>query len=125
MSDDIAAFDGCELVIEAVPEDLTLKTDALRRIQATVAAGAAIAAVSFVCILWLVVRKYLLGSVALGWTSIIASIWCVGGLIIFCLGVVSLYTARIFDEVKHRPYAVVRRIYATADEAGRPLAERP
>lgn len=43
MSDDIAAFAGCELVIEAVPEDLTLKTDALRRIEATIAPGAAVA----------------------------------------------------------------------------------
>lgn len=88
-------------------------------------AGAAIAAVSFVCILWLVARKYLLGSVALDWTSIIASIWCVGGMIIFCLGVVSLYTARIFEEVKRRPYAVVRRVYAASDEVSCPLGECP
>ncbi len=31
---DLAAFAGCELVIEAVPEDRALKTDALRRIEA-------------------------------------------------------------------------------------------
>lgn len=31
---DLAAFAGCELVIEAVPEDRALKTDALRRMEA-------------------------------------------------------------------------------------------
>jgi 3-hydroxybutyryl-CoA dehydrogenase len=43
MSADVAAFAGCELVIEAVPEDLALKTEALRRIEATIAPGSAIA----------------------------------------------------------------------------------
>jgi 3-hydroxybutyryl-CoA dehydrogenase len=40
---DASAFAGCELVIEAVPEDLPLKIEALARIEATIAPGAAIA----------------------------------------------------------------------------------
>lgn len=43
MSADIGAFADCELVIEAVPEDLALKTDALARIEATIAPGSALA----------------------------------------------------------------------------------
>lgn len=40
---DIAAFAGCGLVIEAVPEDLELKIQALRRIEAVLTPNAAIA----------------------------------------------------------------------------------
>ncbi|MCU1416933.1 MAG: 3-hydroxybutyryl-CoA dehydrogenase [Schumannella sp.] len=40
---DVAAFAGCDLVIEAVPEDLALKTDALRRVEAVLGAGAVLA----------------------------------------------------------------------------------
>ncbi|GAA1346879.1 3-hydroxyacyl-CoA dehydrogenase family protein [Falsarthrobacter nasiphocae] len=37
---DAALFGGCELVIEAVPEDIKLKTDSLRRIEDAVGEGA-------------------------------------------------------------------------------------
>jgi 3-hydroxybutyryl-CoA dehydrogenase len=40
---DPAAFADCDLVVEAVPEDLSLKIDALQRVEAAVSAGAAIA----------------------------------------------------------------------------------
>ena len=40
---DVAGFDGCELVVEAVPEDRALKTHALRRVEDVVGAGTAVA----------------------------------------------------------------------------------
>jgi 3-hydroxybutyryl-CoA dehydrogenase len=40
---DASAFAGCGLVVEAVPEDLPLKIEALGRIEATIERGAAIA----------------------------------------------------------------------------------
>jgi len=40
---DVGAFTGCGLVVEAVPEDLTLKIEALRRIEAAIAPGSSIA----------------------------------------------------------------------------------
>ncbi len=40
---DISAFADCALVIEAVPEDAALKRDALARVEAVIAAGAALA----------------------------------------------------------------------------------
>jgi 3-hydroxybutyryl-CoA dehydrogenase len=42
-SADAGAFEGCALVIEAVPEDLPLKIEALARIEATIAPDATIA----------------------------------------------------------------------------------
>ena len=39
------------------------------------------------------------------------SIWFLGGLIIFCVGVIGMYLAKIFLEVKRRPYTIVRAEY--------------
>lgn len=43
-----------------------------------------------------------------GYTSTIASIWFVGGLLLFVLGIIGLYVGKIYDQVKGRPYSVVR-----------------
>lgn len=43
-----------------------------------------------------------------GYTSTIASIWFVGGLVLFVLGMIGLYVGKIYDQVKGRPYSVVR-----------------
>ena len=46
-----------------------------------------------------------------GWTSVMASIWVLGGLIISFTGVVGIYLSKIFSETKRRPYTIVRKIY--------------
>ncbi len=46
-----------------------------------------------------------------GWASIMVSIWFLGGLIIFCIGVIGMYLAKIFTETKQRPYTIVRAEY--------------
>lgn len=51
-----------------------------------------------------------------GYTSIIASIWFFSGLIIFFIGVVGIYVAKVFSEVKQRPYTIIRHIYRTPSE---------
>lgn len=47
-----------------------------------------------------------------GWTSVIASIWLLGGLVISFIGVIGIYLAKIFSETKQRPYTIVKKIYA-------------
>ncbi|MGE7990004.1 glycosyltransferase family 2 protein [Pseudomonas sp. NPDC089554] len=47
-----------------------------------------------------------------GWTSVMASIWLLGGLIISFIGVVGIYLSKIFAETKQRPYTIVRQVYA-------------
>ena len=43
-----------------------------------------------------------------GWASIMVSVWFLGGLIIFCVGVIGMYLAKMFTEIKQRPYTIVR-----------------
>ncbi len=52
-----------------------------------------------------------------GWTSVMASIWLLGGLVISFMGVVGIYLSKVFSEVKRRPYTIIRQIY------GRPHKE--
>ena len=59
----------------------------------------------------LIVRKLLFGTLLEGWASLIVSIWLLGGLTIFCLGVIGIYLSKIFIEVKQRPYTIVKRTY--------------
>jgi putative glycosyltransferase len=47
-----------------------------------------------------------------GWASIMVSIWFLGGLTIFCVGVIGIYIAKVFTETKDRPYTVVREEYS-------------
>jgi putative glycosyltransferase len=56
--------------------------------------------------------KSLTGSIGVpGWASIMVSVWFLGGLIIFCVGVIGMYLAKIFTEIKQRPYSIVRAEY--------------
>ncbi|MBR1471070.1 MAG: glycosyltransferase family 2 protein [Lachnospiraceae bacterium] len=47
--------------------------------------------------------SYLSGSVEHGWTSIILSIWFLGGVQLLAIGVIGEYIGKIYNEVKHRP----------------------
>lgn len=73
--------------------------------------GMAMTVFSLLFSVYLVVRRVFFGLLA-GWTSIVASIWLVGGMIIFSIGVVGIYLSKIFIEVKHRPYTIVKHVYA-------------
>lgn len=55
------------------------------------------------------------GHVLAGWISVMVSVWFLGGLSIFCIGVVGLYVSRIFIETKFRPYTIIRKTYETKD----------
>ena len=46
-----------------------------------------------------------------GWTSLIVSLWLIGGIVVLFLGVIGIYLAKMFSEVKRRPYTIVRKVY--------------
>ncbi|MBC2382893.1 glycosyltransferase family 2 protein [Pseudomonas sp. WS 5106] len=51
-----------------------------------------------------------------GFTSIMISIWFLGGTIILGVGVTGLYIAKIFQETKRRPLYIVRETYGKKNE---------
>jgi putative glycosyltransferase len=46
-----------------------------------------------------------------GYTSLMASVWLLGGMIIIFVGVVGIYLSKIYTETKRRPYTIVRSVY--------------
>ena len=68
--------------------------------------GVLIFAVSVLCLLWLLVTK-LFGHTVEGWTTLMGSVWALGGIQLLCLGILGEYIGKIYKEVKHRPRFVV------------------
>ena len=73
--------------------------------------GAAMLGLFGLAAAYLVLSQLIWGEALAGWTSLIVSVWLVGGLIIFCQGVLGIYLAKMFAEVKRRPQAIVREIH--------------
>lgn len=59
---------------------------------------------------WVMLLRIFQGA-APGWASLIISVWFLGGLVLFCLGIVGIYLAKVFVETKDRPLTVVRRVH--------------
>lgn len=84
-----------------------------RPLRFAVGLGTIMSLVSFLLAAYNVLAK-LIGIVDLsGYTSTIFSIWFVGGLILFMLGITGLYIGKIFDQVKGFPIFVVRETINT------------
>jgi putative glycosyltransferase len=73
--------------------------------------GAGISAAAGAYTAWLVLRWFLHARPPDGWTSVMASIWLLGGLVISFIGVVGIYLSKIYSETKRRPYTIVRQVY--------------
>lgn len=77
-------------------------------LRMAVGLGFGMATVSFLLALYNLIAK-LLGIISVsGYTTTVFSIWFVGGLLLFVMGVLGLYVGKIFDQVKGHPLYVVR-----------------
>ena len=56
--------------------------------------------------------SYFTGHVVPGWTSLILSIWFLGGLQLLAIGLVGQYIGKIYIEVKHRPRYNIEKVLA-------------
>jgi putative glycosyltransferase len=73
--------------------------------------GAIILVFASLYIAYLLAIYLFLGKPPEGYTSLIVSIWFLGGLLLFCQGIIGLYISVIFVETKNRPYTIVRQLY--------------
>ena len=70
--------------------------------------GCGISLLSGVAGMYLVIRRLFFGALLEGWASLIVSIWFLGGLSIFSLGIIGIYLSKVFIETKPRPYTIIR-----------------
>jgi polyisoprenyl-phosphate glycosyltransferase len=78
--------------------------------------GFSIAFVSLFFAGWLVARYFIYAIPAEGWTSVMVSIYFIGGLLFANMGIFGLYMGKIFNEVKNRPLYLVKE--TTFDRGG-------
>jgi dolichol-phosphate mannosyltransferase len=71
--------------------------------------GLSMASLSFLFGLFLLLRAWHQDAAVPGWSSLIVSLYFIGGLIIGILGILGIYLGKAFDETKKRPLYIVRR----------------
>ncbi|MBP5221590.1 MAG: glycosyltransferase family 2 protein [Lachnospiraceae bacterium] len=57
--------------------------------------------------------SYFTGHVVQGWTSLILSIWFLGGIQLLAIGLVGQYIGKIYIEVKHRPRYNIEKVLSS------------
>ena len=62
---------------------------------------------SFVMLIVIIVRKLLFGDPVEGWASTICVIIFIGGIQLFCTGIMGQYMAKTYLETKHRPHFII------------------
>ncbi len=86
---------------------LTSQSDKVLRLA--VKLGLLMAGLSIVVIIALIIN-YFTSSVSTGWTSLITTMFLIGGMIITTIGLVGIYVGNVFMQVKERPLYVVRQV---------------
>ncbi len=71
--------------------------------------GVIICLMGFVYLIYGLIRNFT-GNTVEGWTSIISSIWLIGGLQLICLGVIGEYIGKIYYETKRRPRYIIESV---------------
>ena len=87
-----------------------ITTQSNRPLLFSVKIGFIFALIALFYIDFLVIRNLFVGDLTLGWTTIIASIYLMGGVLLCAVGLVGLYVGNIFNETKNRPIYVVAEI---------------
>lgn len=71
----------------------------------------------FICLIAAVYAfvSYFSGTVEQGWTSLILSIWFIGGIQLLCIGIIGEYIGKIYKEVKKRPKYNIESLLSDKD----------
>lgn len=72
--------------------------------------GLGVFIICFVLLLYVLINRFTGGKTVDGWSSIIISIWGLGGLQLFSIGVIGEYVGKIYLETKHRPRFIIEEI---------------
>ncbi len=71
--------------------------------------GAVIFIFSIIALFWALIAR-LTGHTVSGWTSLMCSIWMIGGIQLLSLGVIGEYIGKIYGETKSRPRFIIEKV---------------
>lgn len=81
----------------------------IKPIRAIVLLGMLIFLCSIAMLVYSLVQHFL-GNTSIGWTSLIVSIWAIGGLQLLAIGVIGEYIGKIYLETKERPKYIIEEV---------------
>jgi dolichol-phosphate mannosyltransferase len=79
-----------------------------RPLQLAITIGFVMSLFSFLMAVYNIFAKFAGWNEVVGYTTTVFSIWFVGGLLLFMMGILGLYIGKIFDQVKGRPVFIVQ-----------------
>ena len=83
--------------------------------------GSACACIGFLYGIYVVIRKLVDSSIEIGWSSIIASIFFLGGLILIMLGMIGEYIGRIYISINNAPQYTIRQVVTADSSSDKPM----
>ena len=83
--------------------------------------GSACACIGFLYGIYVVIRKLVDSSIEMGWSSIIASIFFLGGLILIMLGMIGEYIGRIYISINNAPQYTIRQVVTADSNSDKPM----
>ncbi len=87
-----------------------ITSQSTRLLQLSSGIGILCVFVAFGQVAWLLYKGIILSEGVEGWASTMVSIWFIGGMVLFSLGVLGMYIGKIFEQTKSRPlYFVAER----------------
>lgn len=78
----------------------------IRPIDLIIRLGIIICTIGFGILIYSLVQHFL-GHTTAGWTSLMASIWTLGGIQLLAIGVIGKYVGKMYLETKHRPRFII------------------
>jgi dolichol-phosphate mannosyltransferase len=91
---------------------LSLATDTIishsdKPLKISIKFGLTISTLSFIYGVFIIYKAFFWNVPIMGWSSLIVSLYFLGGIIIFTLGILGIYLGKIFDEAKRRPLYLI------------------
>ena len=105
----VTKYPMCKMLALAFEGITSFTTRPLRWIML---AGFIFILVSFCVIVWAIYTR-IAGRTVEGWTSLLVSVWFVGGCLLLAIGIIGEYVGKVYRETKHRPR------YFVMEETGR------
>ncbi len=77
-------------------------------VKAIMSLGILVIGISLIMVIYAIVR-FFTGNVISGWTSLMTSLWFLGGIQLVGISVIGEYIGKIYAEVKHRPRYIIEQ----------------
>lgn len=81
----------------------------IKPIRIIITLGFVMCIFSILALIWSIIVK-IMGNSEAGWTSLMASIWLIGGIQVISIGVIGEYIGKVYKETKKRPRYIIRTV---------------